>query len=190
MSYRYYGFFERQENRPDNRVHYRELLEDERVTDKKNIRKLLDFEERFPPDQPLERLVGHEVKIFGGLMKPFFIDIGKELLRHLDKEYYREEIVKSGVIIPMPDGTYIKGDRIRRVPIDLNSQLEEAREYLGIEFEPKKMNSYKFDVQKISGMEFHTISYVEFNGQRIEENLEVTRIKRKDNKDYIQRRKS
>lgn len=207
----YFGYFIRQDRFADNRALYEEILasmqgrsDDSRVYSlgctKAKVRQDLDFLKRFSPAQPHSSLVAHQVEVYryknltwrekgknllmpcGELEKLLAVDLGEEFLLKAGEQLYREEVVEEEICLPLPDGTFLKGKRVRRVP---RSAMESFKEYLLAEFDlsGKEKNgfyapAYSLELPKPTAeepREFALTTYVKVDGELCSSEKEMVR---------------
>ena len=193
------GYHTHVERRADNRDFYQHCLDNPDygalicVTER-NAKEQIEMLDRFPPEQPLERLIGHKVEVYalrnpvwrkkgrlfipvGELEELLVVDLGEELLGQMKGNSVVEEVVEENAKFELPDGSVIYGTRKKKVPVS-DSAITEVEKYLNIGFD-MVFASYKATIKRdvmIAGpLEYHLTKYVLFNGENVEEQKKVAR---------------
>jgi len=200
----YSGFFYKDERWADNRQEYERWLDKSNIhstsMDKKQAREMLKLYQRFPPQQPHDRLVAHKVTVYhvknptwqqkGQLSIPFgeletilTIDLGKELQKDLVEAV--PEMVQKNALVPLGDGSYVKGDIIR-IPPRVFEEIAKVKKYLVVEMDSRGLG-YELDLAPaqfsiLEPLEYHVFSYVEINREIIRESDDILRAGFKERK--------
>lgn len=200
----YSGFFNKSERWADNRQEYERWLDRSNIhstnMDKKHAREMLKLYERFPPQQPHDRLVAHRVDVyrvknptwrqksqldvpFGELETILTIDLGKELQKDLVEAV--PEVVQKNVLLPLGDGSYVKGDVIR-IPPRVFEEIAKVKKYFVVEMDSRGLG-YELDLAPaqfsiLEPLEYHILNYVKINGEDIRESNDILRAGFKEGK--------
>ncbi|MBS3117232.1 hypothetical protein J4421_06580 [Candidatus Woesearchaeota archaeon] len=184
-----FGFYEYMEKRADNRDFYRSCLRNPLpgVSEKQAL-KHLELLDRFPPDQPLERIASHLVEIYGMLNHRWetvgrrrriirgdlshlvTVDFAEELLQDEGKK--TEKVIEQDVIVWLEEGSlFVRGDKIQLVSENPDN-LAKTAPYLDITLN-RKGHSYSFRIKKEAlskekPIEVHITYRLTFDGVEIE----------------------
>jgi len=195
------GLFYHNERYADNRGHLRQCLENRKYAKlhgftEEQVRRELEFLERFPPEKGHDRLVGHKVhgylvkdfewvsarKLYfiakGGLEKIFTVDVGKVLRKACEDELRYEEVVEENAVIDMGDGTEVRGMRVKTSPYNGSAKNREIpNPFLDIFCDSSQYSktgcfNYTFELKEDSitlaePQEFRVETYVLIDGEKV-----------------------
>ncbi|GEM_PF-5518367 len=208
-SLRYTGMFNPDEIWADDQSLYQKCVDQPYNNDyllrAEDAKRQLALYKEFPQNQKHDRLIGHQIQIYqiknptwqtkGKILTPkgelellLDIDLGLELTTEIGKTPYQEEIISSTKEYKLPDGTIIRGQHIRQIPLkeSMWSKIEPYCVIRTIMITQAKIESYSFaiDTKKISQdpcLEFHITSYVKINEKTIQQTKEIARAAFKKN---------
>ncbi len=194
---RFSGFWDRSESRVDNRQEHQKWLKNPPIgLREKDLLQEIAFDERFPPDQPLERLVTHIVEIYrvqytyrehyrkgeikkGQLQHLITVDFNEEIQRL--KGNKTEVVLERNVVVKLNEDTFIRRKKLQLTPPKTDT-IQEASKYLITQFHEFLGNNifYSFGVKmtavKEKPLEFHINKHLQVNGIDLEKSKEVGRV--------------
>ncbi len=198
---RYHGYYEPVWTFCDNHESNQVLIK-KGIIPRKKAERMLAFNKRFKPNVPHTRLLAHRVKVYSvhGFVwerkKTFSVPVGKlELEAEFDfavemsalKTGLREVVVEKDAVHKLPDGSEIRGDKVKLEPSEGN--LEALKQYFNLEIDPWEMLKeegegyhYLFDIRRDTlsrsrPLEFHVEKYFEVDNVPWKSSKEVGRVK-------------
>ncbi|GEM_PF-5359146 len=178
----FHGFYDYVSHRPDQRDQYRRWLETGTIPfgySSGELEKKLSFDDRFPPNEPFERVLTHKVEIYDANFSPLVnVDFAKEL------EYRKgepiEKIIERGVVVKISDRFFVRGDKIELVSPHAED-LEKATSYMKVEFGDanKTTATYNFLFRREAfhlNLQYHITTTFIINGVLWQQNKKIGRV--------------